>query len=149
FRRVLLRSLFGGEYAMNIWLNPDKLRAFGLSATDALNAVRAQNVQFAAGKVGSEPAPEGAAFTATVTAEGRFSSAEEFGAIVLRANRDGSAVRLRDVARIEKGASAFGFDLRWSGTPAAGFAVQLAPGSNALGVAEAVKERMDELQTTF
>ncbi|MDG6348020.1 multidrug efflux RND transporter permease subunit [Luteimonas sp. 8-5] len=142
-------QLFGGEYAMNIWLNPDKLRAFGLSATDALNAVRAQNVQFAAGKVGSEPAPEGAAFTATVTAEGRFSSAEEFGAIVLRANRDGSAVRLRDVARIEKGASAFGFDLRWSGTPAAGFAVQLAPGSNALGVAEAVKERMEQLQTTF
>src|SRR5690606_412058 len=142
-------QLFGGEYAMNIWLNPDKLRAFGLSASDALNAVRAQNVQFAAGKVGAEPAPEGAAFTATVTAEGRFSSAEEFGAIVLRASPDGSAVRLRDVARVEKGASAFGFDLRWSGTPAAGFAVQLAPGSNALGVAEAVKERMEQLQTTF
>jgi len=142
-------QLFGGEYAMNIWLNPDKLRAFGLSASDALNAVRGQNVQFAAGKVGAEPSPKGTAFTATVTAEGRFSNAEQFGNIILRANSDGSAVRLHDVARIEKGASAYGFDLKWSGTPAAGFAVQLAPGANALGVAEAVRERMDELQTTF
>ncbi|HEY0309940.1 MAG TPA: efflux RND transporter permease subunit, partial [Luteimonas sp.] len=136
-------QLFGGEYAMNIWLNPDKLRGYGLSASEVLQAVRGQNVQFAAGRVGAEPSPEGTAFTATVTAEGRFSTAEEFGAIILRANPDGSTVRLRDVARVEKGASAYGFDLRWSGTPAAGFAVQLAPGANALGVAEAVRARMD------
>jgi len=142
-------QLFGGEYAMNIWLDPDKLRAFGLSASDALDAVRGQNVQFAAGKVGSEPSPEGTAFTATVTAEGRFSTAAQFADIILRANADGSAVRLKDVARVEKGASAYGFDLRWSGAPAAGFAVQLAPGANALGVAEAVRARMEELQSTF
>jgi len=111
--------------------------------------VRGQNVQFAAGKVGAEPSPEGTAFTATVTAEGRFSTPEQFGAIVLRANADGSAVRLRDVARVEKGASAYGFDLKWSGAPASGFAVQLAPGANALGVAEEVRNRMDELQATF
>ncbi|HVI24701.1 MAG TPA: multidrug efflux RND transporter permease subunit [Xanthomonadaceae bacterium] len=142
-------QLFGGEYAMNIWLNPEKLRGYGLSATQVLQAVRAQNVQFAAGKIGSEPSSAETRFTATVTAEGRFSTAEEFGGIILRSDPSGATVRLRDVARIEKGASAFGFDLRWSGQPAAGFAVQLAPGANALGVADAVRARMGELQATF
>jgi multidrug efflux pump len=141
--------LFGGEYSMNIWLNPDKLQGYGLSASEVLAAVRGQNVQFAAGAVGAEPAPEGQAFTATVSAEGRYSSAEQFGDIILRANADGTTVRLKDVARVEKGASAHGFDLKWSGTPASGFAVQLAPGANALGVAETVRARMDVLQATF
>ncbi len=142
-------QLFGGEYAMNIWLNPDKLQGYGLSASQALAAVRGQNVQFAAGSIGAEPSPQGQAFTATVSAEGRYSTAEQFGDIILRANRDGTTVRLKDVARIQKGASAYGFDLKWSGTPAAGYAIQLAPGANALGVAEAVRARMDELQATF
>src|SRR5688500_11621911 len=141
--------LFGSEYAMNIWLNPEKLQGYGLSASQALAAVRGQNVQFAAGSVGAQPAPAGQAFTATVTAEGRFSTPEQFGNIVLRANSDGTTVRLRDVARIEKGAQSYSVDLQWSGTPASGFAVQLAPGANALGVAQAVRERMDELQETF
>ncbi len=141
--------LFGGEYAMNIWLNPDKLQGYGLSASQVLAAVRGQNVQFAAGSVGAAPSPEQQAFTATVTAEGRYSTAEQFGGIVLRANSDGTTVRLRDVARVEKGTSVHGFDLRWSGIPAAGFAVILAPGANALGVAEEVRARMDELQQTF
>ncbi|GAB3309227.1 multidrug efflux RND transporter permease subunit [Luteimonas notoginsengisoli] len=142
-------QLFGGEYAMNIWLNPDKLRGYGLSASQVLAAVRGQNVQFAAGSVGAEPSPEGQAFTATVSAEGRFSTAEQFGNIILRADADGTTVRLKDVARVEKGASAYGFDLKWSGSPAAGFAVQLAPGANALGVAGAVKDRMAELESSF
>src|SRR5690606_10763591 len=142
-------QLFGGEYAMNIWLNPEKLRGYGLSASDVLQAVRGQNVQFAAGSIGSEPSSEGTAFTATVTAEGRFSTAEEFANIILRADPSGAVVRLGDVARVEKGASAYGFDLRWNGQPASGFAVQLAPGANALGVAEAVRERMDQLAQTF
>lgn len=141
-------QLFGGEYAMNIWLNPDKLRAYGMSASQALQAVRGQNVQFAAGRVGAEPS-EDQALTATVTAEGRFSNAEQFRNIILRADPDGATVRLGDVARVEKGSSAYGFDLQWSGTPASGFAVQLAPGANALGVAEAVKARMAELQGSF
>jgi multidrug efflux pump len=140
---------FGGEYAMNIWLNPEKLRGFGLSATQALTAVQGQNVQFAAGSIGAAPSPKGQAFTATVSAEGRFSTPEEFGNIILRANNDGSAVRLKDVARIEKGAVSYAASLRWSGAPAAGFAVQLAPGANALGVAEAVKARMKELEASF
>src|SRR3546814_235898 len=134
---------------MNIWLNPDKLRGYGLSASQVLAAVRGQNVQFAAGSVGAEPSPEDQAFTATVSAEGRYSTAEQFGNIILRAESDGTTVRLKDVARVEKGASAYGFDLQWSGTPASGFAVQLAPGANALGVAGAVSDRMDELQATF
>src|SRR5690606_8367414 len=101
-------QLFGGEYSMRIWLDPDKLQGYGLSASQVLAAVRGQNVQFAAGAVGAAPAPEGQAFTATVTAEGRYSTPEQFGSIILRANADGTTVRLRDVARIEKGASAYG-----------------------------------------
>lgn len=142
-------QLFGGEYAMNIWLNPDQLQGYGLSASQVLAGVRGQNVQFAAGSIGAQPSPEGQAFTATVSAEGRYSTAEQFGNIILRANSDGTSVRLKDVARVQKGASSYGFDLQWSGAPASGFAVQLAPGANALGVAEAVRARMDELQSTL
>ncbi|MET3931691.1 multidrug efflux pump [Lysobacter sp. OAE881] len=142
-------QLFGSEYAMNIWLNPDRLRGFGLSATQVLQAVRSQNVQFAAGKIGADPAPVEQGFTATVSAEGRFSTPEQFGNIILRTNTDGTSVRLRDVARVGLGATSYGFDSRWDGKPAAGFAIQLAPGANALGVAEAVTKRMNELQATF
>ncbi len=142
-------QLFGGEYAMNIWLNPDKLHGYGMSAGEVLAAVRGQNVQFAAGKIGAAPSPEGQAFTATVSAEGRYSTAEQFAGIILRANADGTTVRLSDVARVEKGASNHAFELRWKGTPAAGFAIQLAPGANALGVADQVHKRMDEIQGSF
>src|SRR5690606_35873886 len=133
----------------NIWLDPGKLQGYGLSASQALAAVRGQNVQFAAGSVGASPSPKDQMVMATVTAEGRYSTAEQFGDIILRANADGTTVRLRDVARIEKGASSWGFDSQYNGAPTSGFAVQLAPGANALGVAEAVKARMDELQATF
>ena len=142
-------QLFGGEYAMHIWLNPDQLRAYGLSASQVLQAVRGQNVQFSAGSVGGEPSPETQMFTASVSAEGRFSTPEEFEQILLRTDEQGAAVRLKDVARIELSGSAQGFDLRWNGQPASGFAVQLAPGANALSVAAAVKVRMDELQPSF
>ncbi|MDH5824877.1 multidrug efflux RND transporter permease subunit [Luteimonas sp. RD2P54] len=140
---------FGSEYAMNIWLDPDRLQGYGLSASQVLAAVRGQNVQFAAGALGSDPAPEGQGFTATVSAEGRFSTPEQFGDIVLRADADGSTVRLADVARIETGASGFGFDTRFNGRPTGAFAIQLQPGANALTVAEAVRSRMDELQASF
>ena len=142
-------QLFGGEYAMHIWLNPDQLQAYGLSASDVLNAVRAQNVQFSAGQVGGEPSPDSQMFTATVAAEGRFSTPQEFENILLRSDANGATVRLRDVARVQVQGSAHGFDLKWDGAPAAGFAVQLAPGENALAVAAAVKKRMDELQPSF
>jgi multidrug efflux pump len=142
-------QLFGGEYAMNIWLNPDKLRAYGLSASQVLAAVRGQNVQFSAGAVGGEPSPDTQMFTASVSAEGRFTNARQFEQILLRTDANGAAVRLKDVARIELTGSAHGFDLRWNGQPAAGFAVLLAPGANALAVAAAVKKRMDQLQPSF
>ena len=140
---------FGSEYAMNIWLNPDRMQGYGLSATQVLAAVRGQNVQFAAGSIGADPAPEGQGFTATVSAEGRFATPEQFGDIILRADADGSTVRLKDVARIEIGASGYGFDTRFNGVPTGAFAVQLLPGANALTVAEGVSSRMDELQGSF
>ena len=140
---------FGAEYAMNIWLNPEKLQGYGLSATQVLAAVRAQNVQFAAGAVGADPAPEGQAFTATVSAEGRFTTPGEFENIILRADADGTTVRLKDVARVGFGPGSYGFDTQFNGKPMGAFAVQLLPGANALNVAEAVRAKMDELQATF
>jgi multidrug efflux pump len=142
-------QLFGGQYAMHLWLNPDKLHAYGLSASQVLQAVRGQNVQFSAGQVGGEPSPESQMFTASVSAEGRFTKPEQFEQILLRTNANGAAVRLKDVARVEISGSAQGFDLKWNGKPAAGFAVMLGPGENALAVAAAVKQRMAELQPSF
>jgi multidrug efflux pump len=142
-------QLFGGQYSMNIWLNPDKLRAYGLSASQVLAAVRGQNVQFSAGSVGGEPSPNSQMFTASVSAEGRFSEPQQFESILLRTDASGAAVRLKDVARVELSGSAHAFELRWNGQPASGFAVQLAPGANALAVAAAVKDKMAELQASF
>ena len=140
---------FGGEYAMNIWLNPERMQGYGLSASQVLAAVREQNVQFAAGSLGSDPAPVGQHFTATVSAEGRFSTPEEFENIILRANPDGSRVLLKDIARIGFGAGNYGFDTQYNGKPTGAFAIQLLPGANALNVAEAVRAKMDELQPSF
>jgi multidrug efflux pump len=140
---------FGSEFAMRIWLDPDKLHGFGLSAADALAAVRGQNVQVAAGSVGAEPTAHGAAFTATVRAEGRFSEPEQFENILLRTNSDGTAVRLKDVARVEIGPGSYGFALKYNDTSTAGFGVQLLTGANALGVAQAVKDKLAELQPGF
>jgi len=140
---------FGAEYAMRIWLNPDQLHGYGLSATDVLNAVRAQNIQFAAGSLGADPASNGWGFTANVAGEGRFTSAAQFRNIILRANKDGTAVTLGDVATVGFGPQSYGFDTTFNGKPTAAFAVQLLPGANALSVAEAVRAEMDRLQTSF
>ncbi|WP_314105810.1 multidrug efflux RND transporter permease subunit [uncultured Stenotrophomonas sp.] len=140
---------FGSEYAMNIWLNPERMQGYGLSASEVLAAIKAQNVQFAAGSLGSDPSPAGHYFTATVSAEGRFSSPEQFENIILRANADGSRVMLKDVARIAFGANNYGFDTQYNGKPTGAFAIQLLPGANALNVADAVRAKMDELQPSF
>jgi multidrug efflux pump len=140
---------FGSEYAMNIWLNPDKLHGYGLSASQVLSAVQAQNVQFAAGTIGGQPALPEQGFTATVSAEGRFSSPGQFEDIILRANADGTTVRLKDVARVAFGAFTYGFDTQWNGKPTGAFAIQLLPGANALQVAKLVQAKMDELQPSF
>ncbi|MFC6841988.1 multidrug efflux RND transporter permease subunit [Xanthomonas theicola] len=140
---------FGAEYAMDIWLNPEKLQGYHMSAADVYNAIGAQNVQFAAGSIGSDPAPTGQSFTATVSAEGRFSSPEQFENIILRADGNGTVVRLKDVARVAFGPTSFGFDTQYNGKPTGAFAIQLLPGANALSVSEAVKAKMDELQPSF
>ncbi|MGH8184454.1 MAG: multidrug efflux RND transporter permease subunit [Rhodanobacteraceae bacterium] len=140
---------FGAEYAMRIWLNPDKLHGYGLSATDVLNAVRAQNIQFAAGSLGADPASQGWGFTANVAGEGRFTTPQQFRNIILRANSDGTAVTLGDVASVGFGPEGYGFDTTWNSKPIAGFAIQLLPGANALNVAKAVRVEMDRLQTSF
>ncbi|HRX71627.1 MAG TPA: multidrug efflux RND transporter permease subunit [Candidatus Competibacteraceae bacterium] len=140
---------FGSGYAMRIWLRPDQLHGHALSAADALKAVREQNIQIATGAIGAEPSVPGQGFTASVSAATRFTTAEEFGDIILRANSDGSNVRLKDVARIGLGAEAYGHDVHLEGEPIAGFAIQLAPEANALQVADAVRAKMDELQRYF
>jgi multidrug efflux pump len=139
----------GSEYAVRVWLNPDKMQAYGISATTVENAISAQNVQFAAGSLGADPAGPGQSFTATVSAEGLFSSSEQFGDIILRAESDGTVVRMKDIARIEFGPQTYGFTSQWSGSPTGGFGIQLLPGANALSVAEAVRAKMDELAKDF
>ena len=140
---------FGSEYAMRVWLNPEKLQGYHLSARDVYNAIGTQNLQFAAGSVGGDPTPDGQAFTATVAAEGRFSSPEDFENVILRANTDGSVVKLKDVARVAFGATNYGFDTKYNGKPVAVFAIQLLPGANALDVSKAVRSKMDELAPSF
>ncbi|OOG64876.1 multidrug efflux RND transporter permease [Rhodanobacter sp. B04] len=140
---------FGAEYAMRIWLNPDKLQGYNLSATQVLAAIQAQNVQFAAGSLGADPAIPSQGFTATVSTEGRFTTPEQFAGIILRANPDGTTVTLGDVARISFGPNGYGFDTTWDGKPIGAFAIQLLPGANALDVATAVRAKMDELAPSF
>jgi len=139
----------GSEYGMRVWLNPDKLRGYGLSATDLQQALSTQNVQFAAGSIGTDPATNGQGFSATVSAEGRFTSPEEFSNIILRANNDGTVVKLKDVARVELGPQSYGFATEWNGTPTGSFGVQLLPGANALDVANAVRAKMADLAKSF
>lgn len=141
--------LIGAEYGVRIWLNPDKLQGYGLAASQVYAAVAAQNVQFAAGSLGADPSPKDQGFTATVSAEGRFSSPEEFGNIILRANSDGTVVKLSDVARIDFGPQSYGLAATWNGQQVGGLGVQLLPGANALDVADAVKAKMAELSRDF
>src|SRR5687767_8919343 len=142
-------TLFGSGYAMRIWLQPDKMARLNVTPTDIANAIRAQNAQYAAGKVGAEPAPAGQALTYTVTAQGRLLNPEEFGEIVVRAGGSGGVLRIRDVARVELGAQTYDISTTVNGNPAVGMAVFLQTGANALDVAAAVKARMVELNTAF
>jgi HAE1 family hydrophobic/amphiphilic exporter-1 len=142
--------LFGtSDYAMRIWVRPDTLAKLQLTVTDLVNAIQAQNVVNPAGQVGAEPAPPGQEFTYNVTAQGRLVTAEQFGDIIVRANPDGSLVRLRDVARIELGTQTYMQRGRFQGKPAAIIAVYQSPGSNALATAQAVKAKMAELAQRF
>ena len=140
---------FASPYAMRIWLDPEKLAAFRLSAADALAAVREQNTQSTGGILGNQPIANDSELTATILTQSRFTTPEEFASIILRANPDGSVIRLGDVARVELGAANYQFGMELSGQPAAGMAVQLVPGANALAVAADVEQRMLELEQNF
>jgi multidrug efflux pump len=142
-------QLFGTERAMRIWIDPAKLTGYNLSAADVNNAIKAQNAQVSSGAIGDLPNITGQGISATVVVNGQLSSEAQFGNIVLRANADGSAVRLKDVARIELGAQSFATSARLNGQPATGIGVQLAPSGNALAAAQAVRQRMEQLQPYF
>ncbi|MDO8450980.1 MAG: efflux RND transporter permease subunit [Rhodoferax sp.] len=142
-------QLFGTERAMRIWIDPAKLMGFNLSAAEVTAAIRAQNAQVSAGEIGSLPNVAGQGIAATVVVSGQLSSIEQFGNVVLRANADGSTVRLKDVARIELGAQTYATSARLNGQPSTGIGVQLSPSGNALATAKAVRTKMQELERFF
>ena len=142
-------QLFGTEKAMRIWIDPAKLVGFNLSPADVNSAISQQNAQVASGTIGDLPLAQGQQITATVVVAGQLATVEQFGNIVLRANPDGSTVRLKDVARIEIGGQAYATSARLNGKPSAGIGVQLSPSGNALETGELIKARMAELQKFF
>lgn len=142
-------QVFGAQYAMRIWLNPEQLAAFELTPTDVVAAVSDQNAQVSAGSFGSLPAVDGQALTATITAQSLLSTPNEFEQIVVRAETDGGLVLLRDVARVEIGAESYATAARFNGAPTSGMAIQLATGANALNTAGLVKERLEEVSAFF
>jgi len=142
-------QLFGTERAMRIWVDPAKLVSYKLAMSDVNAAIAAQNAQVSAGSIGDIPNVLTQGITATVVVQGQLTSIEQFGAIVLRANPDGSSVRLRDVARLELGAQNYATSARLNGEPSTGIGVQLSPSGNALATADAIKTRMAQLSRYF
>ena len=140
---------FGSEQAMRIWVDPTKLKGFNLSLDQVNAAIKAQNAQVSAGNLGDLPNVAGQTMSVPIVVQGQLASKEQFGEIVLRANTDGSTVRLKDVARIELGAQTYATSARFNGKPAVGLGVQLTPTANALATATAVKKRLGELQQYF
>ncbi|WDU65631.1 efflux RND transporter permease subunit [Pseudomonas poae] len=142
-------TLFGSQYAMRVWLNPDQLANFSLTPTDVKTAIQAQNVQVSAGQLGALPATANQQINATITSQTRLRTAKEFEDILLRTQTDGSQVRLRDVARIELGSESYTSAGRYNAKPAAGLAIKLAAGANALDTVKAIDARMAELEQFF
>jgi multidrug efflux pump len=142
-------TLYSTERSLRIWIDPARLVGFNLTAQDVTDAINAQNAQVASGSLGAEPSSADNRLTALVLVKGQLSAPDEFGAIVLRANPDGSTVRLRDVARIEVGGMGYQFTTRLNGKPTAGLSVLLAPTGNALATAAAVEAKMQELSRFF
>ncbi|MDA9466585.1 multidrug efflux RND transporter permease subunit [Bradyrhizobium sp. CCBAU 53415] len=142
-------TLYSTERSLRIWVDPAKLVGYGLTADDVNKAIAAQNAQVASGSIGAEPSTSSQRTSALVLVKGQLSSPDEFGAIILRANADGSTVRLRDVARIEVGGLSYQFNTRLNGKPTAGLSVLMSPTGNALATASAVEEKMKELSRFF
>ncbi len=142
-------QVFGGKYAMRIWLDPNKLQTYRVSVDEVTAAVRAQNAQVAVGQLGGAPAVKGQQLNATINAQDRLQTPQQFRDIVLRTEADGSTLKLGDVARVELGAETYDFVTRYNGKPASGLAVTLATGANALATAEGVRKTLDELAANY
>lgn len=142
-------QIFGAEYAMRVWLDPNKLNSFSLTPDDVTTAITSQNTQISVGQLGAAPAVAGQQFNATITGQSRLTSMEEFKNILLKVNTNGSQVRLRDVARVELGAESYNAVSRYNGKPASGIAINLATGANALQTATLVKAKMADLSKYF
>ncbi|NHZ90788.1 efflux RND transporter permease subunit [Massilia sp. CCM 8733] len=140
---------FGSQYAMRIWLDPAKLLSYQLVPDDVSNAIRAQNAEVSAGELGGAPSRPGQQLNATVSAQSRLQTKEQFGAILLKTRADGAVVRLRDVATMELGSENYSIVARFNGKSAAGVAIKLATGGNALDTATKVKARMAEMEKNF
>ena len=141
--------MFGSPYAMRIWLDPNKLHSFGLTPADVKAAIKAQNAQVSAGQLGGTPSARGQQLNATITAQTLLTTPAQFDRILLRTNRDGSTVRLSDVARTELGSESYDTVVRYNRKPAVGLAIKLATGANALDTASAVKAKLAELSAFF
>ncbi|MDU4092044.1 MAG: efflux RND transporter permease subunit [Pantoea sp.] len=137
-------QVFGGQYAMRIWLDPYKLASFSLQPSDVSAAIQAQNIQISAGKIGGLPSPDNQQLTATVRAQSRLQTPEQFRNIIVKSDRSGAIVRVGDVARVELGSESYDMSTRLNGHPAAGVGVMLAPGANALDTATLVKQKVGE-----
>ncbi|KQS01327.1 multidrug transporter [Sphingomonas sp. Leaf357] len=142
-------NVFGSQYAMRIWLRPDKLASVSLMPSDIITAVTAQNTEIAAGEIGGQPMPDTQMLNATVTAQSRLQTPEQFANIIVKTARDGSIVRLSDVARIELGAETYGVVSRINAHPGAGIAISLAPGADALKTSELVKAEIENSAKSF
>ncbi|MDQ1923049.1 efflux RND transporter permease subunit [Massilia pseudoviolaceinigra] len=140
---------FGSQYAMRIWLDPAKLLNYQLTPADVSAAIRAQNAEVSAGELGGAPARPGQQLNATVSAQSRLQTREQFGAILLKTGADGAVVRLSDVATMELGSESYNIVARFNGKPAAGVAIKLATGGNALDTAKNVKAKVEEMQKNF
>lgn len=142
-------SVFGPAYSMRVWMNPDRMQALGVTAADLTAAIQAQNAQASAGQLGSPPSPTGQQLQLTVTARGRLASEAEFGNIIVRTNRDGAIVRIRDVARVELGAQSYDSASTLNGQPSATVVVYQSSDANALAVSAAVLKELETLSKQF
>ncbi len=142
-------QLFGAQYAMRIWMDPNKLNNFQLTPVDVINAIKVQNNQIAAGQLGGTPPVPGQQLNSSIVAQTRLKSPDEFGKIILKVNQDGSQVRLKDVAKIELGGENYDVIARFNGQPASGLGIKLATGANALNTAASVKATLNKLEPFF
>ncbi|MCS2163776.1 multidrug efflux RND transporter permease subunit AcrB [Scandinavium sp. H11S7] len=142
-------QLFGSQYAMRIWMDPNKLNNYQLTPVDVINALKAQNAQVAAGQLGGTPPVKGQQLNASIIAQTRLTNTDEFGKILLKVNPDGSQVRLRDVAKIELGGENYDVVAKFNGQPASGLGIKLATGANALNTADAIRAELKRMEPFF